>query len=91
MVIFYGDFVYGVLLMAIFFMVIFYGDILWWLFIVCVFFFMVIFYGDLFWCYAVIWWNKMWVKQCHKPPIWKWFIQPIIYKNGDLRDGLLLV
>ena len=19
----------------------------------------------------------MWVKQCHKPPIWEWFIPPI--------------
>ena len=28
----------------------------------------------------------MWVKQCHKPPIWEWFIPP----NGDLGDGLLL-
>ena len=21
----------------------------------------------------------MWVKQCHKPPMWEWFILPIIY------------
>jgi len=21
--------------------------------------------------------NKMWAKQCHKPPIWEWFIPPI--------------
>ena len=26
------------------------------------------------------------VKQCHKPPIWKWFIS-LIY-HGDLEDGL---
>ena len=26
----------------------------------------------------------MWVKQCHKPPIWEWFIQPIY---GDLGDA----
>jgi len=29
----------------------------------------------------------MWVKQCHKPPIWEWFIPPIY---GDLGDGSLL-
>ena len=29
----------------------------------------------------------MWVKQCHKPPIWGWFIPPI---SGDLGDGVLL-
>ena len=29
----------------------------------------------------------MWLKQCHKPPIWEWFIPPIY---GDLGDGLLL-
>jgi hypothetical protein len=29
----------------------------------------------------------MWVKQCHHPDIWEWFITT--YKNGDLRDGLL--
>ena len=28
-----------------------------------------------------------WVKQCHKPPIWEWFIPPI---SGDLGDCLLL-
>ena len=27
----------------------------------------------------------MWVKQCHKPPIWEWFIPPIY---GDLGNGL---
>ena len=27
----------------------------------------------------------MWVKQCHKPPIWQWFVPPIY---GDLGDGL---
>ena len=27
------------------------------------------------------------VKQCHKPPIWEWFIPPIY---GDLGDCLLL-
>jgi hypothetical protein len=26
----------------------------------------------------------MWVKQCHKQPIWEW-----VYENGDLGDGLL--
>ena len=31
--------------------------------------------------------GSMWVKQCHKPPIWEWFIEPIY---GDLEDGLLL-
>ena len=32
----------------------------------------------------------MWLKQCHKPPIWEWFIYiPPIY--GDLGDGLLLL
>ena len=30
---------------------------------------------------------QMWEKQCHKPPIWEWFIPPIY---GDLGDGLLL-
>jgi hypothetical protein len=30
----------------------------------------------------------MWVKQCHKPPIWEWFTQPIY---GDFGDGLLLL
>jgi hypothetical protein len=29
----------------------------------------------------------MWVKQCHKPPIWEWFIYTT-YKNSDLGDGL---
>ena len=29
----------------------------------------------------------MWLKQCHKPPIWEWFIPPIY---GDFGDGLLL-
>ena len=29
----------------------------------------------------------MWVKQCHKPLIWEWFIPPIY---GDLGDGFLL-
>ena len=29
----------------------------------------------------------MWLKPCHKPPIWEWFIEPIY---GDLRDGLLV-
>ena len=29
----------------------------------------------------------MWVKQCHKPPMWECFIPPIY---GDLGDGLLL-
>ena len=29
----------------------------------------------------------MWVKQCHKPPVWEWFIQPVY---GDLGGGLLL-
>ena len=29
----------------------------------------------------------MWVKQCHKPPIWEWFTQPIYC---DFGDGLLL-
>ena len=27
----------------------------------------------------------MWVKQCHKPPIWEWFIPPI---HGEIGDGL---
>jgi hypothetical protein len=27
----------------------------------------------------------MWVKQCHKPPIWEWLIPPI---SGDLGDDL---
>ena len=27
----------------------------------------------------------MWVKECHKPPICKWFVPPI---SGDLGDGL---
>ena len=27
----------------------------------------------------------MWVKQCHKSPIWEWFIPPMY---GDLGDGL---
>ena len=32
----------------------------------------------------------LWVKQCHfyHKNDWEWFI-PFIYKNGDLRDGLL--
>ena len=30
----------------------------------------------------------IWVKQCHKPPIWERFT-PLIY--GDLGDGLLLM
>jgi len=25
----------------------------------------------------------MWVKQCHKPPIWEWFIVYTTYENGD--------
>ena len=29
----------------------------------------------------------MWVKQCHKPPIWEWFIPPT---SGDLGDDLVL-
>jgi hypothetical protein len=29
--------------------------------------------------------DVMWVKQCHKPPIWEWFIP---HKNGDLGDIL---
>ena len=29
----------------------------------------------------------MWVKQCHKPPMWECFIPPVY---GDLGDGLLL-
>jgi hypothetical protein len=29
----------------------------------------------------------MWLKQCHKPPIWEWFIPPI---HGEIGDGLLL-
>ena len=29
----------------------------------------------------------MWVKQCHAPAIWEWFIPPIY---GDLGYGLLL-
>ena len=29
----------------------------------------------------------MWLKQCHKPPIWEWFSPPIYC---DLGDGLLL-
>ena len=28
-----------------------------------------------------------WVKQCHKPPIWKWFISPFV---GEMGDGLLV-
>ena len=31
--------------------------------------------------------DLMWLKQCHKPPVWEWFIAPIY---GDLGDGLLL-
>ena len=31
----------------------------------------------------------LWVKKCHKPPIWEWFIPPI-YKNSYLGDGLVL-
>ena len=31
--------------------------------------------------------NGMWLKQCHKPPIWEWFIAPI---SGDFGDGLWL-
>ena len=31
----------------------------------------------------------MWLKQCHKPPIWEW-IKNHLLKNGDLRDDLLL-
>jgi len=27
------------------------------------------------------------VKQCHKPPIWEWFIPPMY---GDFGDGLSL-
>ena len=46
MVIFYGDFVYGVLLMAIFFMVIFYGDCL-----LCVCFFL---NGDILWWFILV-------------------------------------
>ena len=26
----------------------------------------------------------MWVKQCHKPPIWEWFIPPIY---GEIGGG----
>jgi hypothetical protein len=26
------------------------------------------------------------VKQCHKPPIWKWFLSPFV---GEMGDGLL--
>ena len=22
----------------------------------------------------------MWVKQCHKPPMWEWFIPPILFQ-----------
>ena len=29
----------------------------------------------------------MWLKQCHKPPIWEWFIPPIY---GEIGDGLFL-
>ena len=29
----------------------------------------------------------MWLKQCHKPTIWEWFIPPIY---GDFGVGLLL-
>ena len=29
----------------------------------------------------------LWLKQCHKPPIWEWFIPPIY---GDFVDCLLL-
>ena len=32
-------------------------------------------------------WTLMWLKQCHKPLTWEWFI-PTIY--GDLGDSLLL-
>ena len=32
------------------------------------------------------WW-LMWLKWCHKPAIWEWFIQPMY---GDLGDSLLL-
>ena len=28
--------------------------------------------------------DVMWVKQCHKPPIWEWLILPIY---SDLGDG----
>ena len=30
----------------------------------------------------------VWVKQCHNPPTWEWFITT--FKIGDLRDGLWL-
>ena len=31
----------------------------------------------------------MWLKQCHKPPIWEWFIPfYITHKNGEVGDGL---
>jgi hypothetical protein len=39
-------------------------------------------------CFVV---DPMWEKQCHKPPIWDWFIDVYSnYNNGDLGDGLLM-
>jgi hypothetical protein len=32
--------------------------------------------------------RAMWVKQCHKPPIWEYGLYTT-YKNCDLGDGLL--
>ena len=32
--------------------------------------------------------RAMWVKQCHKAPIWEYGLYTT-YKNGDLGDGLL--
>ena len=34
----------------------------------------------------------MWVKQCHKQPLWEWFIPPIktMIFLGDGADGIVL-
>jgi hypothetical protein len=33
----------------------------------------------------------MCLNQCHKPPVWEWFIPPIkMIKHGEFGDGLLL-